>query len=574
MDTDQRQAIMEKLRSKVKKASSSVSTKVEAQKGDFKVVISSNNIEHFFKDTPVGSFRVAELDDDAVELINSDAGEAAQEMLETFANNFDANEFNSKKTKTATTKETATKEAAHGTQDGDTWQMITQKQFDDQKPDLHPRTDDYPKNITQKQIPEDGQRPGTYDEITEAQFVQEKSTFYNEPLDAGARVLEDRNVVTEGQFEEGVSSYSDEGQSERGEVGSKFDGELAKQQKMIGEKQLAELLKHHEWTEPLTITEGKEQLGNQDGELSRITAEIAQKILKEALNSLANTVLAAGVTPAELSTIVGKLISHPSKYPVLADTIKRFTNAQTKVIAEKVAKAKYFGKVANVSQNCSEILVADILVRQLAKIAHDPQDVVDCIVALKNESNFETQIDEAANNVLENKNTTEASKSNIFTQVIRGEHNKDTVEGSAKNDGMYEYTGTIKDIEADVNDKDNFAKAAATFAQKSIVANIENKDIQLNPLSIDVDENQGTFKIQMKDASFETESIEARAEKRRQIISEAPTKTAQMGGGGGMPPAGGDQMGNPMAPPGGADMGSAPPGESLSQEPGLEEGIS
>jgi len=41
------------------------------------------------------------------------------------------------------------------------------------------------------------------------------------------------------------------------------------------------LLKNHNWTEPLTVTEGKDQLGQQDGELARLTAETAQQIIKE-----------------------------------------------------------------------------------------------------------------------------------------------------------------------------------------------------------------------------------------------------------------------------------------------------
>ena len=107
---------------------------------------------------------------------------------------------------------------------------------------------------------------------------------------------------------------------------------------------------------------GKDQLAQQDGELSRLTAEIADKIIKEALQAMGNTVLAAGVTPDKLSSILGRLLSHQSKYPVLADTLKRYAGSERRVraINQMVAKAQYFqSKSANVGQNHSDLLIAD-----------------------------------------------------------------------------------------------------------------------------------------------------------------------------------------------------------------------
>ena len=567
LDTTQQKALVERLSRLQKKATSVVSTKVEAQKGDFSVVVTANTIDHFYKGNSVGGIRVSSLDDDTIELINSDPQEAAQEMLESFASSFDTEGFD-KKASSDIKEASQTKEAAHETIDQHTWQQVTQKQMDEQKPALHPRTDDYPRKVTQVQIPDDGQRPGTYDIITEGQFRDETTTFYNEPLEGGKRILEDRNIVTEGQFEEGTSDYSEHGESDRGEVGAKFDGDLAKQQKMIGEKQIAELLKHHEWTEPLTVTEGKEQLGKQDGELSRLTAEVAAKIVKEALAAMGNTVLAAGVTPKNLVNIIQKLVSHPSKYPVLADTLARYAGYDVSAIQEKVANAQYFGKGRNANHDWSETLVADVLVRQLSKLAYNPQFVVQGLASLINREDLSGRIDTAANDILENKTTKtdDASNIDVFAQVLEGKTEEPSVEGSAENDGMYEYTGTIDEVKVSIADKDEFIKAAADFASGIIKENTKNENMSLDPMTIDVNEDLGTFKIQFKDASFKTENIETRAETRRKIAKEA-----QFGGGGGAPPAGGSEMGNPMAPPGGADMGAAPPGEAFSQEPPMDE---
>ncbi len=54
LDIKQRQALMESLKERSKKASSSVSTKVEAQKGNFSVVIAADSIDHFYKGQHVG----------------------------------------------------------------------------------------------------------------------------------------------------------------------------------------------------------------------------------------------------------------------------------------------------------------------------------------------------------------------------------------------------------------------------------------------------------------------------------------------------------------------------------------
>ena len=157
LDITQRQALMESLRQRSKKASSNVSTKVEANKGDYSVIITSDTIDHFFKGASVGKIRVAEFNDELIELINSNPQEAAQEMLEAFAGSFDKDAFEKNNTKEASLQKTA----AHETLDEHTWQMTTQKQLDDQKPSLHPRKDEFPKTVTQKQLPEAGQFPET-----------------------------------------------------------------------------------------------------------------------------------------------------------------------------------------------------------------------------------------------------------------------------------------------------------------------------------------------------------------------------------------------------------------------------
>jgi hypothetical protein len=552
LDAKTRQALAEKLQGHIKKASSNVSTKVEAERGDYKIVLTADKITQLYKGQTVGTIRVAELDEDTIGYINSNPDESARTMLDGFRENFDIDEFE--------------KTAAHSTQNEDTYQKVTQKQLDDQKITLHPRTDEHYKNITQKQIPEHGQRPGTYEYTTEAQLREERETFYGASRTSGDWKQEDRNVVTEGQFDEGVNTYSDIGETNRGEIGANYDGGLDKQWKQIGEKQLMELLKSHEWTEPLTITEGKDQLSKQDGELARLTAEVANNIVKESLNTLGKTVLAAGITPKELAGIVQRLISHESKYSVLANVIANYKPSDVAAINRKVAKAQVFGKTANTGADWSPYLAADVLIRQLSKLAYAPQYIVDGLVALS-EQDLEGKISEACEHCLNAKEEDKKANSSvdIFRKVIAEpvKPTKDVTVGD-DSDGMYAYKGLISEVSASTSDRKKFADAAATLA-KAKVAETTGKELELIPQSIDVNEDDGHFEVILIDAKKNEETLKVRAEKRRTMVKEA-----QMGGAGGMPPAAGPEMGNPAAPPGGGDMGMPPPGEALSQAPPAE----
>jgi len=578
LDAKDKQQLSARLRGKIKKANSNVSTKVDAENGSFKVTISDDSVTHFYKGDTVSTIRVAQLDNDLINYINDDPHEAAQEILDEFSSTFDVQNFESKKANNSKT----VKQAAHDTLDKETWNMVTQKQFDDQKPDLHPRKDDYYTNITQKQIPEHGQRPGTYDTITEGQFRDEQQTFYGADRTAGNWKQEDRSTITEAQFEKGVDEYTEVGESDRSEIGSKYDGGIQQQQKQIGEKQLAELLKHHEWTEPLTTTEGKEQLGKQDGELARITSQVAEKIIKEALNALGNTVLSVGVTPQHISKILQRLVSHDSKYPALANTIQLYKGASISTIQKKIAKARHFGKTANTSKDWSDLLTADVLVRQLSNMSYHPDYIVQSIISLAKQENIADRINKAADVILQDDSTKEESTLSVFDQVL-DEKTADVVEGSPEEDGLYAYVGKIDEVDADSNNQKDFSEKAAALAHDKILEKTANKNLSLIPQIIDVDQNKGVFEIRFKDAARQDVDLVARARRRRKQAAKQAAKQAtkqatkqaakqvekqaQMGGAGGMPPAAGPEMGNPMAPPGGGDMAGAPPGEALSQEP-------
>lgn len=563
LDASKRQELSEKLRNKVKKASSNVSTKVEAEKGDFKVVMSPTSIDQFYKNTKIASIKIAELSEEDIQSLNQDPHTSAYEILDTFVDNFDAQEFE---------KTASTKTAANDTLSEKTWDMVTQKQLDDQKPKLHPRKDEYYKNVTQKQLPEHGQRPGTYDVVTEAQFRDERKTFYGADRTSGDWHQEDRNIVTEGQLDKGASEFTEIAASDRGEMGAKFDGDVEKQHKMTGEKQIMELLKHHKWTEPLTTTEGKDQLGKQDGELARIQASDAQNIIKESLNAMGKTVLAAAITPADLADLVKRLVSDKSKYTPLANALSNYSSSDISSIEKKVAKAKTFGKTANAGSDWSEMIAADVLARQLSKINYPAKHVVSGLVSLSTRSDFVNKIATAVDEVLSSENTSTDESLDVFAEVLDGKaktantNDNEIVHGKDDSDGLYSYVGTISDISESVTNQDKFASAAAEYAKNAIISKLKlASSINLQAQTLDVNEDKNAFEVIFKDVNKNTESLEVRAERRRNLAKES-----QLGGAGGAPPAaggGGSDMGNSAPPPAAGDMGAPPAGEALSQEP-------
>ena len=551
LDSNNRMTLIQKLRGKIKKASSNISSRLEVEKGDFRISLTADSIDQFYKGKQVGSVKLSQLDPELVELINSDE-DAGQEMLEEFASTFDPSGLS--------------KEAANDAVDEETATIITQKQLDDKKVKLHPRKDEYPNTVTQKQLPDAGQRPGTYDEITQAQLTNERNTFYGDSRISGDWKQEDRNTVTESQLDEDAKKFSELGESNRGEMGAKFDGGVDKQNHMIGEKQLEELLSHHEWKEPFTTTEGKEQLGKQNGELARLTAENAVAITKMATEALGKTVLATGAIPSRLNKIINKLVSHNSKYPVLANVISKFKGAPINAIEDKIANAKYFGKTANANAKYSDSLVANVFVRQLAAAAsYNPTDTVKVLAFLAKEANFENRIDEGVSQVLSSANTKTAENDSDF-DVIKSALYSPVVKGDASEDGMYFYAGHISEVNENPKNKDKFAEAAAKYAETKI-REATKVAVELVPFDCAVHEDKEVFEVRFQDSSFIKPELEVRAAKRREMAKEASNKKEAQMPGGGMPPAGGPAMGNPQVPPTGPDMGGAPPGEALSQTP-------
>lgn len=546
LSQEERNKLKDKLRGTITKASSKVTTEVKAEQGDFKIVLSSNVIDHFYKNSKVASIKIAELDDELVSYIQQDPEEVTAYMLNELIAGFNTEVFE--------------KTAANSVVNSETTHRIMEKQLADAALSLHPRTKETYPNITEKQLPANDERFGSFDVTTEKQLATEKSTPRGEPLTAGERKGEDRKTITEKQFDEQETA------ADRGEPGAILK---ENQLQAITDKQLRDLLSNHSWEQPTKITE--DQLKGQKGELGRLTAQAANAIVKDALNAFGKTVVALGVTPDEVMNVVKAMTSHSSKETAIAGMIASKQN--TDDINTAVKRAKFHGKVASV--NTSNEAIALSILKQLSNIDADPRHIANALFAFANAKAISEKISTAANEVLTNNEpeTKETETKSIFASILDGDPQPDgeiKVEGDAS-DGFYQYSGSIKEIGENPDNRDKFAEKAFNFCKTAVAKTAKVELDNLIPISMDVDTDKGTFDLVMKDASVvKPETLETRAERRRELAKEA-----QMPGGG-MPAAGGDPTSQPMPPANGPDMGAPPPVESLTQqqppEGGPEEG--
>jgi len=82
LDKESRDKLRDKLKGISKKASSKVITEVKAEQGDFKVVLSPKQIDHFYKNEKVASIPVSDLDDDIIQYVQGDPEQCVALMLD------------------------------------------------------------------------------------------------------------------------------------------------------------------------------------------------------------------------------------------------------------------------------------------------------------------------------------------------------------------------------------------------------------------------------------------------------------------------------------------------------------
>jgi len=544
----------EKLRNIVNRSirKASVKTEVSAQTPDneYGIVITSDSIDHFYKGKVIASVKMAELaDSEIIDFIKADPEETASALLEEYVESMQTS--------------ASLKTAANSALDKEVGQKITQKQLDDNNVALHPRTGKSPTKIIEKTLKEEGEQSGTYDKTTEAQLRETKTTFKGETLEHARQGEVGDTGITESQLDKDAA---DTAGAERGEVGSEFSGD---QHRMITEKQLGELLSHNGWSEPRTITEGDDQLGKQDGELARLEASAAEKLVKEAMTVLAKTVASLGVTPEEVLNTVKSLTSSPNKEPVLASVLSQPKDISD--IKQSLKRYKFHGKVASTTTN--KLAIASAVLRQLSNIKTPAKLLASALyaVAQADESSITDLINDS---MLEDVTVTEEDNSvkSVLANIVKNKNYKTTkasVEGDAS-DGLYQYAGKISEVSESPTNRESFAKKAFEVTKQQIVKTASVNPENLVPITLNVDENEGTFVLTAKDSTVtDPNKLKVRAARREQLA-----KQAQMPGGG-MPPGPGGAAAPMAGPPGmpgdAAGAGGQPGVESFNAPPPGEE---
>ena len=70
LDKESRNKLRDRLRGITQKAASKVTTEVKAHKGDFKIVLSSKSIDHYYQDQKIAELKIAEMDEELIDLVD------------------------------------------------------------------------------------------------------------------------------------------------------------------------------------------------------------------------------------------------------------------------------------------------------------------------------------------------------------------------------------------------------------------------------------------------------------------------------------------------------------------------
>lgn len=541
----------------------------EFSSGDTKVVVAnvdnSGIIFGKFKDNKLVSWAsVDEFGDDIKSLANSNPQEAAKLVLNQYQKESGVNMSANKTTKVAGSESSQ-------------FDVTTQKQLDNAGP-LHPREDKAPTVTTQAQLDGDGELKPVNDTTSDDNQLRKGNSpevITQAQLDSIehddiARWDSHPEVITEAQWTE---------MSRR--VSSSLGSDYTEQ---VTQAQLESLQKSHKWTAPEVITQAQlneqKKVSPEGKSDSARLAYSAKDLVKAASNTVADAIANYGLTPAEVSSAIGKMSSSPFA-SIKAGYLALINASPSKVkarLAERNRK-NYFAKLA--SSNNSKVRAVDSFLAAMGdNIGYlKAEDFVDAIRFVASDKKAFAAAESLAHTKLASAtNSSEdvvVSKEDIFREAFASLDRPE--------DGLYKICGTLTDdVSVDPDNKNQFMKAMFAFAQQHI-------NVPFVITNIKLDKEAGIFETECKEEQFcssqekkafsyvmngqmkvsntvktEAPKVEkkARSINRANLLKEAQMMGGQMGGGmGGGGPAGG--MGSTM-PGADAGMGGAPAAESLS----------
>jgi hypothetical protein len=449
----------------------------------------------------------------------------------------------------------------------DSKQMTTEKQLQDAKLELHPRTGKAPEGVTESKeqlglakepyndtTSESPQvRKGEYAEVTTDGQLAE---FKDSPL---ARWNEYSDVITEKTFTDWSRA-----------VGSELKTDQAEH---TTEGQVQDLLSHHRWTEPKVTTEN--QLKDTANWLSQdnawldksAAASYAKALVASAVEALSDAVAKYKRTPGEVVK-AAKYISKDPQSQIKAAFLTLVNGKPLNRQARKVevARASYFGKTA------SDISAVDALLACMGDncVNLKAEDFVEAIRYVASDTTRMAAVESKAQIKLAEKVEIEEAvdKFSAFDDAFKSMNVAQAqpvaaapaqIDEEASADGLHEVTATVEDLGIDVSDEVALVAAAEKYAKTQV-----SPDLATVLYNVAVDREAGVVITTLKEASMLTSE-------EKELV-----KIAQMGGqlGGGMDGGAGAGASMP-APPGAGGAGAppVPPVESLQGAPGEEPGM-
>ena len=309
-------------------------------------------------------------------------------------------------------------------------------------------------------------RKGTYSEITELQLANTKNGFL-------ARWGDFPTVITEGQWTE-MSR----------EVFAKMPSDWTS---YVQTGQLDSLRDSHSWKEPTVVTES--QLRGS----SKKTASSVNEMLKSASDAVVDSMITYGLSGDQLKRVVAFVKSNPhnhlkASYMTLVNSAPWTVDMRQDVNA----KNRFFKKASS-----SDMDPVDSFIGAMSDNigSHRAEDFIDAVSFIVNDSSAWKVANDKAEEKIANINSEDeiSSKEDIFRKAF--------AENELPEDGMFKVCCTIKDdIGIDPSDSKNFLKAVFAFAQDSVSDRFG--DIDIIPVNVDIDEDNGLVECTAKQASM------------------------------------------------------------------------
>lgn len=347
--------------------------------------------------------------------------------------------------------------------------IITEKQLMKQDIDLHPRTGETYKGITEsnEQIGKGKEdvndttssspqvRQGTYDVITEGQLATAVD-------DCIIRFNNTPDVITEKQWTETSRA-----------VGAKVSEDYTK---VITEAQLRDLLSNHSFVTPDVITEGQLKADKRPSGIKRwAMAEYPKTLIKIAEKAIAETIAKYHKSPDEIRKVLASLEDNKNAkdkfvYLALINALPHKREDLTRI----AAKVAYFTKLASKDV---EPTTVDSLIFSIAANAETglkAEDVIDAVSTVIRNKTAMARVDAKVKEIIDGMSVA-VGMDNVVDKRAAFEQAISDLE--KPEDGRYQIRATLEDLgikkAADIqSNKGKFIASVNKFAQEQIEGEI------------------------------------------------------------------------------------------------------